>query len=213
MCCIIFSELKKINAKFFGKVRIVAQSKFSRNVWFQVFISQRIFPKTYLQHKVYQQSSVRFSTITQNFSVIISINFFGKNRRKAFGVSSENMLHTTFCSYKKLRTSFTNNYKYKQNIDSTITFSDKKPYLAISCNCCCRQYFLWRILFNTNDLGSFFRQFGSFLKMYDIYLKMYDIILLMYDINLKMYDIFLLMYAIYLKMYSIILLMYRSFLN
>ena len=119
----------------------------------------------------------------------------------------------TFCSYKKLRTSFTNNYKYKQNIDSTITFSDKKPYLAISCNCCCRQYFLWRILFNTNDLGSFFRQFGSFLKMYDIYLKMYDIILLMYDINLKMYDIFLLMYAIYLKMYSIILLMYRSFLN
>ena len=119
----------------------------------------------------------------------------------------------TFCSYKKLRTSYTNNYKYKQNIDSTITFSDKKPYLAISCNCCCRQYFLWRILFNTNDLGSFFRQFGSFLKMYDIYLKMYDIILLMYDINLKMYDIFLLMYAIYLKMYSIILLMYRSFLN
>ena len=122
-------------------------------------------------------------------------------------------LGITFCSYKKLRTSFTNNYKYKQNIDSTITFSDKKPYLAISCNCCCRQYFLWRILFNTNDLGSFFRQFGSFLKMYDIYLKMYDIILLMYDINLKMYDIFLLMYAIYLKMYSIILLMYRSFLN
>ena len=100
-----------------------------------------------------------------------------KNRGKAFSVSSENMLHTTFCSYKKLRTSFTNNYKYKQNIDSTITFSDKKPYLAISCNCCCRQYFLWRILFNTNDLGSFFRQFGSFLKMYDIYLKMYDIYL------------------------------------
>ena len=122
-------------------------------------------------------------------------------------------MHLTFCSYKKLRTSFTNNYKYKQNIDSTITFSDKKPYLAISCNCCCRQYFLWRILFNTNDLGSFFRQFGSFLKMYDIYLKMYDIILLMYDINLKMYDIFLLMYAIYLKMYSIILLMYHIYLN
>ena len=136
-----------------------------------------------------------------------------KNRSEALCGSSENILCATFCSYKKLRTSFTNNYKYKQNIDSTITFSDKKPYLAISCNCCCRQYFLWRILFNTNDLGSFFRQFGSFLKMYDIYLKMYDIILLMYDINLKMYDIFLLMYAIYLKMYSIILLMYRSFLN
>ena len=144
---------------------------------------------------------------------IFSNNLFRKSRREAFSVSSENMLPTTFCSYKKLRTSFTNNYKYKQNIDSTITFSDKKPYLAISCNCCCRQYFLWRILFNSNDLGSFFRQFGSFLKMYDIYLKMYDIILLMYDINLKMYDIFLLMYAIYLKMYSIILLMYRSFLN
>ena len=95
MCCIIFSELKKINAKFFGKVRIVAQSKFSRNVWFQVFISQRIFPKTYLQHKVYQQSSVRFSIFTQNFSVTISINSFRKNRREAFGVSSENMLHTT----------------------------------------------------------------------------------------------------------------------
>ena len=159
------------------------------------------------------RKTVKFFIITQDFSITIFINFLAKNRSEAFCVSSENTLYTTFCSYKKLRTSFTNNYKYKQNIDSTITFSDKKPYLAISCNCCCRQYFLWRILFNTNDLGSFFRQFGSFLKMYDIYLKMYDIILLMYDINLKMYDIFLLMYAIYLKMYSIILLMYRSFLN
>ena len=105
MCCIIFSELKKLNATFIRKVRIVTQSKFSRKVWFQVFISQRIFPKTYFQHKVYRQSSVRFSIFPQNFSVTISINFFRKNRRKAFGVSSENMLHTTFCSLAKWRKS------------------------------------------------------------------------------------------------------------
>ena len=115
MCCIIFSELKKINAKFFGKVRIVAQSKFSRNVWFQVFISQRIFPKTYLQHKVYQQSSVRFSIFTQNFSVTISINSFRKNRREAFGVSSENMLHTTFRGLKMWRKPTPSLHKYNQN--------------------------------------------------------------------------------------------------
>ena len=50
----------------------------SRKVWFQVFISQRMFPKTYFQHKVYRQSSVRFSTFTQDFSITISINFFRK---------------------------------------------------------------------------------------------------------------------------------------
>ena len=35
------------------------------------------------------------------------------------------VLPTTFGSYKKLRTSFTVNYKYKQNFDSTIINSDK----------------------------------------------------------------------------------------
>jgi hypothetical protein len=31
----------------------------------------------------------------------------------------------TFRSYKKLRTSFTDNYKYRQNFESTITISEK----------------------------------------------------------------------------------------
>ena len=107
MCCIIFSELKKLNAKFFGKVRIITQSIFSRKVWFQFLISQRIFSKTYFQHKGYRQSSVRFSIITQNFPITISINFFRKNRREAFGLSSENMLHTT-SKYHQIYTTFFN---------------------------------------------------------------------------------------------------------
>ena len=145
MCCIIFSELKKLNAKFFGKGRIVTQSKFSRKVWFQVFISQRIFPKTYFQHKVYRQSSVWFSFFTQDFSVTISINFFRKNRREVFGVSSENMLHTTCCSLAKLRQLMIYVNKYTEKFERKNLTSKKnckhcrsliKTDLAILPNCC-----------------------------------------------------------------------------
>ena len=71
------------------------------------------------------QSSVRVSIVTQDFSATNFKIFKRKNRREVFGVSSENILHLTFRSYKKLRTSFTVNYKYRQNFDSTITNSDK----------------------------------------------------------------------------------------
>ena len=123
------------------------------------------------------------------------------------------VLPTTFCSYKKLRTSYTNNYKYTQNIDSTITFSDKKPYLAISCNCCCRQYFLWRILFNSNDLGSFFRQFGYLLKLFAIIKEAEAIYLNAEAINLNADGIFLNAEAIYLNAYNIFLNTYDIILN
>ena len=89
----IFSELKKLNAKFFGKVRIVTQSKFSRKVWFQVsfhngFSRKRIFSTKFID-------KVRFGF--QFSRKIFSNNLFRKSRREAFSVSSENMLPTTFC--------------------------------------------------------------------------------------------------------------------
>ena len=42
-----------------------------------------------------------------------------------FFIRSAVKYQVTFCCYKKLRTSFTANYKYNQNFVSTITISDK----------------------------------------------------------------------------------------
>ena len=71
---IIFSELIKLTTTFIRKVRIVTQSKFSRKVWFQVFISQRIFPKTYFST---QSLSTKFGSVF-NFPA----KFFGNNFNK-----------------------------------------------------------------------------------------------------------------------------------
>ena len=43
------------------------------------------------------QSSVRVSIVTQDFSATNFKIFKRKNRREVFGVSSENILHLTFC--------------------------------------------------------------------------------------------------------------------
>ena len=61
-----------------------------------------LFPATYFQHKVIRQSSVQISLITQNFSAAFLEIIKRKNRREAFCVSSENILHLTFCSYPKV---------------------------------------------------------------------------------------------------------------
>ena len=96
MCCIIFSELKKLNAKFFGKVRIVTQNIFSHKVWFQVLISQRIFYENVISA---QKLSIKFGSVFNFHARFFGNNFnkflSEKNRGKAFSVSSENMLHTT----------------------------------------------------------------------------------------------------------------------
>ena len=98
MCCIIFSELKKLNAKFFGKVRIVTQNIFSHKVWFQVLISQRIFYENVISA---QKLSTKFGSVFNFHARFFGNNFnkflSEKNRGKAFSVSSENMLHTTLC--------------------------------------------------------------------------------------------------------------------
>ena len=100
MCCIIFSELKKLNAKFFGKVRIVTQNIFSHKVWFQVLISQRIFYENVISA---QKLSIKFGSVFNFHARFFGNNFnkflSEKNRGKAFSVSSENMLHTTFWGF------------------------------------------------------------------------------------------------------------------
>ena len=51
----------------------------------------------YFQHKVFRQCLVQISLITQKFSASFFKNIKRKNRGEVFGVSSENILHLTFC--------------------------------------------------------------------------------------------------------------------
>ena len=124
---------------FIGKVRIITQSIFSRKVWFQFLISQRIFSKTYFQHKGYRQSSVRFSNITQNFSVIIS--------RKSLLKKQERSFRRKFGKYvahnvSRLKNVAKNQHQAFTNIHKTLNLAtapfQKFPKLAIFLNRCCR---------------------------------------------------------------------------
>ena len=96
MCCMIFSELKNSTQSLSSKFGLSRKVNFHAKFGFRFLFHNGVSRKHIFQHKVYRQSSVRFSIFPQNFSVTISINFFRKNRREAFSVSSENMLPTTF---------------------------------------------------------------------------------------------------------------------
>ena len=90
-----FRNLKKLNATFMDKVWF-SGFKYHVNL---VCHAQHIFT-----HLISTQSSVRVSIVTQDFSATNFKIFKRKNRREVFGVSSENILHLTFCSLAKWRT-------------------------------------------------------------------------------------------------------------
>ena len=126
---------------FIGKVRIITQSIFSRKVWFQFLISQRIFSKTYFQHKGYRQSSVRFSIITQKFQVTISINFFRKKQERSFRRKfgkyvAHNVLWLALSGVEPKPS----HYKYNKTFHSAADFPQENPEVAIEANRCQQQF-------------------------------------------------------------------------
>ena len=97
-------------------------------VWFSGFkyhVNLVCHAQHIFTHLISTQSSVRFSIVTQDFSATNFKIFKRKNRREVFGVSSENILHLTCRRFMKLRIFNTFVYKYKQNLVSKITNSDK----------------------------------------------------------------------------------------
>ena len=68
MCCIIFSELKKLNAKFIGKVRIITQSLVSG------FNFTTDFPENVISA---QSLSTKFGSVFKYHA-----KFFGNNFKK-----------------------------------------------------------------------------------------------------------------------------------
>ena len=109
---IIFSRTEKFNATFIHKV------------WFGFQFSAKFFVENCLW-RFSTKFGLSFPLSLKIFHLQISLIFLRKNRSEAFCGSSENILCATFCSYKKLRTSYTDYYKYSQNFDSAITNSDK----------------------------------------------------------------------------------------
>ena len=57
------------------------------------------FTQLIFQHKVFSAKFGSGFNFKQIFSAIFSLIFLRKNRSEAFCVSSENMLHTTFCGF------------------------------------------------------------------------------------------------------------------
>ena len=138
MCCIIFSELKKLNAKFFGKVRIVIQSIFSRKVWFQVLISQRIFYENVISA---QKLSIKFGSVF-NFHA----RFFGNNFNKFLSEKQERSFRRKFGKYvahnvSRLKNVAKTQHQANTNIHKTLNWAtapfQKFPKLAIFLNRCC----------------------------------------------------------------------------
>ena len=78
--------------------RLVRFSIF-RKVWFQFLISQRIFPKRIFSTKF----GFSFPLSRKIFRLQFSLIFLRKNRSEALCVSSENILHLTFCGLKMWR--------------------------------------------------------------------------------------------------------------
>ena len=69
-------------------------------VWFSGFkyhVNLVCHAQHIFTHLISTQSSVRVSIVTQDFSATNFKIFKRKNRREVFGVSSENILHLTFC--------------------------------------------------------------------------------------------------------------------
>jgi hypothetical protein len=113
-----FRNLKKMNVTFIDNVRF-SGFKCHANL---VCHAQHIFT----QRISTQSFSAKFgsvSLITQNFSATFLEIFKRKNRREAFSVSSENILHLTF-----LRLAFSgveptpSHYKYNKTFHSAADF-------------------------------------------------------------------------------------------
>ena len=84
---------------------------FQHKVWFQFLISQRIFPKRIFSTKF----GFSFPLSRKIFRLQFPLIFLRKNRSEALCVSSENILHLTFCGLKMWRKPTPSLYKYNQN--------------------------------------------------------------------------------------------------
>ena len=92
-----FRNLKN-NATFYRKVR------FRLSIVTQTWsVAQSLVFRNVFSTKVFRQSSVQNSVITQKFSASFLKIIKRKNRSEAFCVSSENILHLTFCGLKMWR--------------------------------------------------------------------------------------------------------------
>ena len=108
MCCIIFSELKKTQRKVYRQ----SSDCHAKYIITQSLVSVFNFTTDFPENVISAQSlSTKFGSVF-NFHARFSV----KNRREALGVSSENMLHTTF-----LRLAFSGDeptpsqHKYRKN--------------------------------------------------------------------------------------------------
>ena len=91
MCCIIFSELKKTQRKVYRQ----SSDCHAKYIITQSLVSVFNFTTDFPENVISAQSlSTKFGSVF-NFHARFSV----KNRREAFGVSSENMLHTTFWGF------------------------------------------------------------------------------------------------------------------
>ena len=116
MCCIIFSELKKTQRKVFRQ----SSDCHAKHIFTQRLVSGFNFTTDFPENVISAQSlSTKFGSVLNFHARFLGNNFnkflSEKNRREAFGVSSENMLHTTFRSLKMWRKPTPSLYKYNQN--------------------------------------------------------------------------------------------------
>ena len=98
MCCIIFSELKKTQRKGYRQ----SSDCHAKHIFTQRLVSGFYFTTYFPENVISAQSlSTKFGLVFNYHAKFFGNNFnkflSEKNRGKAFGVSSENMLHTTVC--------------------------------------------------------------------------------------------------------------------
>ena len=110
-------------------------------VWFSGFkyhVNLVCHAQHIFTHLISTQSSVRVSIVTQDFSATNFKIFKRKNRREVFGVSSENILHLTFCSLQKWRIISTKVTKYYWTFNMHKTFwkALNPPFLQTAVICC-----------------------------------------------------------------------------
>ncbi len=101
MCCIIFSELKKTQRNVYRQ----SSDYHAKHIFTQRLVSGIDFTTNFPENVISAQKlSTKFGLVFNYHAKFFGNNFkkksFGKNRGKAFGVSSENMLHTTFRGLK-----------------------------------------------------------------------------------------------------------------
>ena len=96
MCCIIFSELKKTQRKVFRQ----SSDCHAKHIFTQRLVSGFNFTTDFPENVISAQSlSTKYNYHARFFGNNFNKFLSEKNRREAFGVSSENMLHTTFWGF------------------------------------------------------------------------------------------------------------------